>query len=283
MTDAVHVDGEGTVVGDVLDGYTITHRFRVRGCTAVYQAVKDGETVALKTLCRGAVDRDQSRMDNELASLRLLDGCPSAPGLHHTAVFGPQRYFVMDWRDGVSLRRRVGPLDRVEAFARLAVPVCRAYVELHEHGIAHGDVSRHNILVDAEGDIGLIDFESSARVGDGDDAVRRRFTWAYAAPEFAVTEGPLRQRPTPAADQYAVAAVLFRQLTGHYPRPSRPDAKPDSVAALRVRARRLSGPAADRWPRLASVLATALRQRPRDRFADTASFTAALAEALGDG
>ncbi|ADD41344.1 protein kinase domain-containing protein [Stackebrandtia nassauensis] len=273
--DDGHVDGVGTVVGDVLDGYTITHRFRVRGCTAVYQAARGDRTVALKTLCRGAIARAQLRMDNEIASLRVLGESAPAPRLLRLGIAGPQRYFAMSWQPGGSLRRQTEARD-LDGFAEIAVPVCEAYAALHRAGVAHGDVSRHNILIDGH-DVGLVDFESSARTSEADDdGLRRRFTWAYAAPEFAD-----RQQPSPASDQYAVAAVLYRQLTGRYPRRQIDGVKPDSRRALTARARLLTGAPHRRWPGLRDVFTTALSREPADRFGDMGELARALAAAIG--
>ncbi|MGH8879425.1 MAG: protein kinase domain-containing protein, partial [Stackebrandtia sp.] len=163
------------------------------------------------------------------------------------------------------------------------VPIVDAYDRLHKRGVAHGDVSRHNILIDPLTQaVGLVDFESSSRQ-PGDERLRRRFTWAYAAPEFAhdaSRPSPPRQLPTPASDQYAVAAVLYRQLTGHYPRPTVDGAKPDSPQALTTPARPLAGEPCRQWPGLDMVFATALSPNPADRFATMADFAEALGTVL---
>lgn len=284
--DNGHVDGQGTVVGDLVDGYEIVRRLRVRGCAAVYKAVKDGEFAALKTLCRGAAARSQSRMDNEQRALRSLAGCSRVPDLLGVGTSGPQRYVAMSWRPGASLRRLsvIGEGDPVGRFADLAVSVCEVYGELHRRGFAHGDISRHNVLIDVGG-VSLVDFESSSGPHEPkSELLRRRFTWSYAAPEFAcdtTKTGPIRQVPTAASDQYAVAAVLYRHLSGRYPRPSVDGVKPDSPQALDSKALPLDGPAVQRWPGLPNVFAMALNLDPRDRYPDMAAFATALDAALG--
>lgn len=280
MTSPGHVTGAGSVAGDVVGGFTITAQIRLRGCRAIYHAEGSGRRVILKTLCRDAAAKAHRRFDNEAAALELLSDVSVAPGLVATGATGVQRFIALEYRDGVTLRslsRRghrglanptVPPVD----FATAAILLAAAVSRVHTTGIVHGDISRLNILIDDE-TATLVDWESSWHVRSPSQ-VSRRITWAYAAPELAT--GP----PGFAADQYATAAVLYRQLTGRHCRSPRGDAPADSVQALSKPARALTTVAAKRMPTVGDVLATALEIDPDKRFGSMRAFTEALTVAL---
>lgn len=106
------------------------------------------------------------------------------------------------------VRARIGTLDpaRVrDAFAQLV----RALDALHSIGKVHRDVKPSNVLVTREGRVVLLDFGIA---GDARKEARAAGTVAYMAPEQADAHAP-----SPAADFYAVGAVLYEALTGALP------------------------------------------------------------------
>ncbi len=106
------------------------------------------------------------------------------------------------------VRARLGTLDpaRVrDAFAQLV----RALDALHSMGKVHRDVKPSNVLVTREGRVVLLDFGIA---GDARKQARAAGTVAYMAPEQADAHAP-----TPAADFYALGAVLYEALTGTLP------------------------------------------------------------------
>ncbi|GAA4904687.1 protein kinase-like protein [Stackebrandtia albiflava] len=281
-----HVSGAGSQAGDSVGGHRIVNAVRLRGCAAIYRATApDGSPVALKTQCVAAPKRLRLRMDNEIAAHRRLAGIAPVATLVDTGTDGDQRFVAAEWRPGVPLRRmaeHTGISPRVESAEAaallpvLAVAVSEAVARLHTADVAHGDLSRFNVLAAVDDRVSLIDLESALVVSDPDPLpVRRKVTWSYAPPEFAD-----RVRPSKAADQYSLAAVLFRQLTGRRHRIPVPGAAPDSAQALGARVRVVAGWHARRWPGLLRVFARALATDPSERYGDVAEFTEALRHAF---
>jgi serine/threonine protein kinase/predicted ATPase len=87
---------------------------------------------------------------------------------------------------------------------------------LHDLGRVHCDVKPSNVLVTKEGRVVLLDF-GLARLWNNDGTSSATHgkvegTIAYMAPEQAAGE-----RPSPAADLYAVGAMLYESLAGRLP------------------------------------------------------------------
>lgn len=137
---------------------------------------------------------------------RLLDGGVSDDG---------KPYLVLEYVDGSDL---VGWCDRarldIRSRLRLFLTVCDAVGHAHRKLIVHRDLKPSNILVDADGQVKLLDFGIAKLLEDGADetASTRLFTPEYAAPE------QLRGDPvTTSVDVHALGVILFELLTGSHP------------------------------------------------------------------
>ncbi len=217
----------GTLTGRRIGPYEVRECVGTGGMGRVYRAVRvDGfrQEVALKLVRPGVASTEllrRFRTERQvLASLnhpniaRLLDGGTSAEGLP---------YFVMEFLDGEPLHRycegrQLGIRERLELFAT----VCRAVQHAHEKGVVHRDLKPGNVLVTKDGTPKVTDF-GLAKVLHGELAVSAALgqtvsgavlgTPSYMAPEQA-EDG---KEVGPAADVYALGAILYELLTGRPP------------------------------------------------------------------
>src|SRR6185503_13104155 len=103
--------------------------------------------------------------------------------------------------------------------AYIGVEICRALDYAHRKaGIVHRDVTPRNVMVDPEGMVRLIDFGIAAPVApasgpERSDAREPLFGSPGHMPPEQLRRGPL----TPAADVFAVAALLVESWTGKAP------------------------------------------------------------------
>ncbi|MFJ4777840.1 lipopolysaccharide kinase InaA family protein [Streptomyces sp. NPDC088762] len=181
------------------------------------------------------------------------------------------------WSDlGALCRRGYGPDPQ-----HLLPAAAFALAELHAAGVAHGDLNSRDILVDDHGTVGFIDFESGVVLGDPAPVNLMTYVaWALAAPErFHRVPDGCRPRATPAGDQYTLAALFHRLLTGSLPRDNPPGVGPRNPPPS-VPARNLTGEAAERWPLLPAVLATALSRDPAHRHPTSWNFAHGIAHAM---
>jgi eukaryotic-like serine/threonine-protein kinase len=140
---------------------------------------------------------------------RLLDGGLSADG---------RPYTVMEYVAGRSLTEYC----RAEAAtlnARLAlfIQVCDAVAFAHRNLIIHRDLKPDNILVDAQGQVKLLDFGIAKLLDAAASPRETHTTMAPFTPDYAAPEQLSGEPVTTATDIYALGVLLFELLTGERP------------------------------------------------------------------
>ncbi len=127
-------------------------------------------------------------------------------------------YVVMELLDGQTLGQRLigGALPWREA-VHIAAQVAQALAAAHRRGIVHRDIAPANVMLTATG-AKVLDFGIAALAGGrGDpDGGGLLGTPAYVAPE-RLDDAPA----APAADVYALGALLYELLTGETPVPAK--------------------------------------------------------------
>jgi serine/threonine-protein kinase len=176
-------------------------------------------------------------------------------------------FCTMELIEGESLTTRLAQRKRLpitEAVA-IASAMCDALEAAHVAGVIHRDIKPDNVLIAQDGRVVLADFGVAAvSAAEGELSG----TPAYMAPEQARGEAP-----TPAADVYAVGAVLYEMLTGQRAFPG------DIMTILEAKQtldRVAIGPS-DAPPELGTVIAKTTERDVGARFATAA----ALRQALG--
>jgi hypothetical protein len=201
-------------------GYEILGTLGRGGMGIVYKARQTAlrRLVALKMIFPG--DRaDLCRFRAEAVKLARAEH-PNIVQIYEVKEGDDPLYFSMELCAGGSLadRLRDQPLPPREA-ARLVETVSRAVHVAHQRGIVHRDLKPANVLFTADGvpkvaDFGLamgLDAEVGRRVFPSGAIVG---TPSYMAPEQAASR---TGEVSPAADVYALGAVLYECLTGRPP------------------------------------------------------------------
>jgi serine/threonine-protein kinase len=179
--------------------------------------------VALKAILAGpyAGPEEVGRFRTEAEAVARLQH-PNIVQIYEVGEHDGRPYLTLEYVDGVGLDRRLreSPLA-ARAAAELLQTLARAVQAAHERGIAHRDLKPANVLLSADGTPKVGDFGLAKRLADtGDDAPTPRTrtgallgTPNYMAPEQAGGAKDVG----PAADVYALGAILYECLTGRPP------------------------------------------------------------------
>jgi serine/threonine protein kinase len=140
--------------------------------------------------------------------------------------------------------------------------VIEALAVAHKAGVIHGAVHPRSVLVDDEGSVRLGDFivgrALTTAVAQGADSSLWRGLAGYIAPELVVGEDP-----TPAADVFAVGAMLFTMLSGEVP----PGSLRATPAVERLVQRALDTDVSRRYKSAADLLENLIEAMEDDRWA----------------
>ncbi len=172
-----------------------------------------GEVVALKLL-KPEIASDQTMMErfkNELLFARKITH-KNVCRVHEFNRIGGIAYTSMEFVEGESLRsvlNRFGGLPPRKAID-LVGQICSGLKEAHAQGIVHRDLKPENVMIDAQGNVKIMDFGIARSM----EAVTRLTgsmvgTPAYMAPE-QVGGKPVDYR----TDIYSLGLIMYEVFTG---------------------------------------------------------------------
>lgn len=129
-------------------------------------------------------------------------------------------YYVMEYLDGGSVKDAIDKNGLSEQKALgIIIPIAKTVARLHEHRIIHCDIKDGNIMMNKKDDGSLdpilIDFGESRHL-NADGSLTSKRVFAGGTPGFAPEE-QLAGIITEQVDVYALAATLFKMLTGTSP------------------------------------------------------------------
>jgi eukaryotic-like serine/threonine-protein kinase len=271
------------LIGLIADRFVLERPAAAGGMGVVYRALDraSGATVALKLAADGG-EKLRARALAEADALAALDHPAIVRLIDHGLAPDGRPFIAMEWLEGEDLGARLlrAPLTAGEA-ALLGARVASALNAAHARGIVHRDLKPENLFLPGREveQVKLVDFGIAhfPRAGPRLTATGAIFgTPAYMAPEQARGERDIG----PAADQFALGAVLFECLAG---RPAFSGGSPFAVLGkvLLDEPPRIDALRADLPPALAELVACLLSKEPAERPAAAAALSALLPELEG--
>ena len=270
--------------GRCLGDYRLVREVGRGGMGTVYEAqqISLQRRVALKVLHSHLAWSPKSiaRFRHEAAAAGRLNH-PAVVPIHEVGECQGLHYFSMEFVIGRPLHEILwqarlgvrGDCSRAAEAAELVARVADALQHAHEQGLVHRDVKPHNVMVDGEGQVRLLDFGLAKSLDAHPHSVTGEFlgTPHYCSPE-QITAGAT---VGPASDIFSLGIVLYELLARRRPF----DGETARLVMQRIEAGdfeplRKVEPSVPRD--LQTICHKALELDPRNRYATAGAFAADL-------
>lgn len=264
--------------GQVFEGYAVLRQIHAGARSHVYLArdTADGRKVAIKVpSTEFAQDPAQRR------ALLLEEWIARRIDNPHVARAAPARgarqlaCSIMEYVEGQTLAQYMADHPRPDlATVRSIVRQIGAGLQaFHRREMLHRDLRPHNVLIDGEGTVQLIDF-GSTQVAGLDDLAPRAIedaafagTQQYSAPEHYLGAAASRQ-----SDIYSLGVIAYQLLTGRLPYGPRVATATTRSAQRRLRYAPASEANGDVPPWVDAALACAVHPDPARRYGELSEF-----------
>jgi WD40 repeat protein len=198
-------------------GYEILSELGRGGMGVVYRArhLALKRLVALKMVLPGFVE--SARFRTEAASMARL-AHPHIVQVHEVGEVAGVPYCALEYVSGGSLAQKLARTPQPpREVAALVQTLALAIAHAHQRGVIHRDLKPANVLLTDEGVPRITDFGLAKQMDDPSGATQTgqvMGTPSYMAPEQAAGR---TSEVGPAADVYALGAILYEGLTGRPP------------------------------------------------------------------
>jgi HAMP domain-containing protein len=230
------VDGD-TEAGRLTPGCSLGGRYSIGdvlgegGTGVIYKAVDNelGEVIAIKTLRPGLVAADPTALERLKSEIRLARRLShrNVVRIHDFGELDGIHFITMELVNGTSITQLIQRQGRIPIAGTLSIArqLCRALQAAHEEGIIHRDIKPHNLMLQPDGVLKVMDF-GVARLVRRASAGLTQVGMVVGTPEYMAPEQLLDEDVDVRADLYATGVVLYECLTGRRPVES------DSVVTL---------------------------------------------------
>jgi serine/threonine protein kinase len=219
------------LIGQTIAGrYVIEEKIGEGAFGAVYRArYEDNKMFALplviKFLKEKGLDNKRvvDKFRQEAEALARLDNHPGIVGLLDAGEFHNIPYIVLQYVNGVPLRKRIKPGGiELEEIAEIVRQTASALAEAHSQEILHRDLKPENIMLrnlgSGETSVAVIDFGVAkvynSHLSLSSDTGAMAGTYPYMSPEQLRGHN---KTMTPASEVYSLGVIVYEMLTGIRP------------------------------------------------------------------
>jgi serine/threonine-protein kinase len=279
-------------VADPLIGVVVADRYRIveplgrGGMGIVYKVehVRIGKLLAMKLLT-GELSRHPEvvrRFKQEALTVSKLSS-PNTVQVFDFGVAEGLTYLVMELVTGEDLARTLragGPIP-FSRLGKIVIQVASSLAEAHQHGIVHRDVKPENVMLvrgrDGSDVAKVLDF-GLAKLREGAELNDVTSQGAIVGTPYFMAPEQIRGEPVDArTDIYALGALMYRALTGHYPFTG-----PTPMSVFTKHLTEMPAPPAHRSPDLdipfgaSAIVMKALAKNPAERYQKVEDLQAAV-------
>jgi serine/threonine-protein kinase len=277
----------GSAQADIPVGHLFANRYRIEqilgrgGMGVVYKATDAqlDETVAIKTLPGDVMTRSPEDLERFKREIRLARKITHRNVLR-TFDYGEADgvYFIsMEFVRGYTLAELIdeAPSRRMpsRAIVGIARQICRGLQAAHEQGIIHRDIKPQNVLIDAKGEVKLMDF-GIARMAEAPEAMTQ-VGLIVGTPHYMSPEQVQGKQLDARSDVYSMGVMIYELLVG-----KRPFESSSLTGVLTAHITEKAKPAIDLRPEIGrdinNIVMRCLEKDPVARYADAGALLADL-------
>jgi eukaryotic-like serine/threonine-protein kinase len=219
----------GSPYADLVLGHLFANRYRIEqilgrgGMGVVYKAVDTqlDEVVAIKTLPGDVMTRSPEDLERFKREIRLARKITHRNVLR-TFDYGEAEgvYFIsMEFVRGYTLSELLDEAEGRKMPSRASVgitrQICRGLHAAHEQGIIHRDIKPGNVLIDAKGEVKLMDF-GIARMAETPEGVTQQGL-IVGTPHYMSPEQVQGKQLDARSDVYSMGVLIYELLVGKRP------------------------------------------------------------------
>ena len=224
-----------------LDGYSNLVKIGEGGMATVFRGIQDSlqRPVAIKLLLNDlSADQEvRHRFECESYIIARLNHANIIHVIDRGITADDMPYFVMEYVEGIDLSTaaKISGLSHAQK-VDIIIQLLKALSYAHKNNVIHRDIKPHNILIDADGNVKILDFGIAQFYGNKNKVSDRTTsgtimgTYNYMSPEQRESS----EQVTEQSDLYSVGVVMYELFTGKipigcFPAPSKlnPDVSPE--------------------------------------------------------
>ncbi|HUP61843.1 MAG TPA: protein kinase [Thermoanaerobaculia bacterium] len=274
---------------DLSLGHLFANRYRIEqilgrgGMGVVYKATDTqlDETVAIKTLPGDVMTRSPEDLERFKREIRLARKITHRNVLR-TYDYGEAEgvYFIsMEFVRGYTLsellEEALGRQMPTRAGVGLTRQICRGLQAAHEQGIIHRDIKPQNVLIDAKGEVKLMDFGIARMAEASEAAAMTQAGLIVGTPHYMSPEQVQGKQLDSRSDVYSMGVLMYEMLVGRRPFESSSltgvltaHITEKATAPMEVRP--------DIGREVNAIVMRCLAKDPKDRYADSGALLADL-------
>ncbi len=214
-----------TAAGTLQPGLTLSNRYEILdvlgegGMGAVYKArdLELDRLVALKVIRPELAGNPEilQRFKNELILARKITH-KNVNRIFDLGESDGTKFISMEFVDGEDLKSIIRQRHKLppEEAIPLIIQICRALNAAHSEGVVHRDLKPHNVMVDQQGTVQVMDFGLAA------STEMTGFTQTGAllgTPEYMSPEQAKGEKADARSDIFALGIIFYEMLTGGTP------------------------------------------------------------------